>query len=359
MRETLQRVLELQPEWTGANTPAMQERGQLVRHDGPDELRELLPDLAPLFPEGSRDLVSNGRDGTGQKTEIPWFRLAAEGLSPDARTGFYLVYLFDGEGATVALSLNQATTTFDGGQFIPLAGNTLAQRVQWAREVIAATDLDTQDLDNTIDLRARGPLGGAYEQGNIYALTYTAGALPDDAQLRADLGRLARLLAAIYQAQQRGQAPGDTPAEVDMAESAVASAAGRPRPRGPGFRPNARQRKAIEDRGMKVAREHLKGQGWEVTDVSSRKPYDLHAERTDEELHVEVKATTSDGAQVLLTHGEVAHARREHPRTALAIVTGVVLNGEVATGGDLTIHRPWLPDEADLSPIAYRYVVPD
>ncbi|WP_353963234.1 DUF3883 domain-containing protein [Streptomyces sp. NBC_01549] len=38
-----------------------------------------------------------------------------------------------------------------------------------------------------------------------------------------------------------------------------------------------------------------------LKDVGANKPYDLHLTRGDEKLHVEVKGTTSDGRQIILT----------------------------------------------------------
>lgn len=54
--------------------------------------------------------------------------------------------------------------------------------------------------------------------------------------------------------------------------------------------------------------------------VGASKPYDLHLTRGDEKLHVEVKGTTSDGSQIILTRAEVEWQRRFAPDNALVIV---------------------------------------
>ena len=68
---------------------------------------------------------------------------------------------------------------------------------------------------------------------------------------------------------------------------------------------------------------------------------------------VEVKGTQTAGLEVLLTPGEVAHARRHHPNTVLFIVHSIVLQGSsdspVATSGSVRIISPWDIGHARLS----------
>ena len=66
----------------------------------------------------------------------------------------------------------------------------------------------------------------------------------------------------------------------------------------------------------KKASEHYSDLGWSVGDVSLSESYDLRCTRQGEELHVEVKGTTSQGERVLLTRNEVAHAREWYPGVA-------------------------------------------
>lgn len=69
-------------------------------------------------------------------------------------------------------------------------------------------------------------------------------------------------------------------------------------------------RRAIELRGMAEAMRHYRAVGWDVADVSKTRSYDLHCSRGRRTLMVEVKATTGDGATVLLTPNEVDNALR-------------------------------------------------
>lgn len=358
LRGTLARVMELQPAWSAENTEAMQERGHLVRTAGPEELNNRIPALQPLFPAGAGELAANGRDGTGRKTEIPWFRLASAELSPNARIGFYLVYLFDAAGESATLSLIQGTTTFDGGQFVPLPPPVLAARVAWARAAISDSGVATSRFESTIALKSERPLAGAYERGTVYAISYDYARLPAETTLDEDLQQLSEALAAVYRYHLRGQPPGELPAEVEHAERGAADAAGRRRPRAAGFLPNAEQRAAVEQRAMAVARMVLETDGWSVRDVSVRNPYDYAATCGADRLHIEVKGTTSDGALVTLTEAEVNHARDAYPETALIVVSGIRLNGTTAEGGEPRTVRPWYPSDESLTAISHRYAVP-
>ena len=101
---------------------------------------------------------------------------------------------------------------------------------------------------------------------------------------------------------------------------------------------------------------------WDVEDVHGRESYDLICRRGNEVKHVEVKGTTTDGAQVILTPNEVTHAR-EHSYTALFVLSGITVeraeDGTVtATGGQHRCHDPWRLDDGTLTPLGFRYQVP-
>jgi hypothetical protein len=127
---------------------------------------------------------------------------------------------------------------------------------------------------------------------------------------------------------------------------------------GQGYLASAEQRRAIEDHAMALATQYYARLGWEVTDVSLHEPYDLRCTRAGvPPLHVEVKGTTGDGSQVLLTPNEVAHARTQHPHIALVVVANLSLmptpDGWVASGCDLRVVQPWLVDDTNLRPIGF------
>lgn len=110
---------------------------------------------------------------------------------------------------------------------------------------------------------------------------------------------------------------------------------------------------------MKQAKAFYEKQGWNVSDVSATHSYDLYCtSATGEELHVEVKGTTSDGTHILLTANEVAHARSFYPNVALFIVTHIefdLTGSDICKGGNIQQREPWNIDEGTLSPLAFAY----
>jgi hypothetical protein len=161
-----------------------------------------------------------------------------------------------------------------------------------------------------------------------------------------------------------------TPAsEVDLASpaeqaiEAVKDAAGKvARPgRGQGFQVDQDVKVAVEALAMNMATEFYSLE-WDVEDVHGTESYDLICRRGGEVKHVEVKGTTTDGAEVILTPNEVRHAR-EHPRTALFVLSDITVeraeDGTVtATGGKQHLYDPWCLDDGTLTPLGFRYQVP-
>jgi ribosomal protein L37AE/L43A len=132
---------------------------------------------------------------------------------------------------------------------------------------------------------------------------------------------------------------------------------------GQGFGLTAEQRRAVELRAMNLVEEWYVKEGWTMENTSRDHPYDFLATRGDERWFVEVKGTTGAGENVVLTHGEVDHARAHCRQTALAVVTGIVLervDGDWnALSGRVARHiRPWAPEPDRLMATEYRYTVP-
>jgi hypothetical protein len=129
------------------------------------------------------------------------------------------------------------------------------------------------------------------------------------------------------------------------------------------FRVSPEERIVIERYAMAKATAYYQARGWSVEDVSDRESYDLRCQRVSSaELRVEVKGTTSDGAAILLTRNEVAHARQYFPNVALFVVAGIQLvdtdtTGLAATGGTELVLHPWKIDDSHLTPISFSYSV--
>ena len=150
---------------------------------------------------------------------------------------------------------------------------------------------------------------------------------------------------------------------AEQAEEAVKDAAGKVgrRGRGQGFQLDQDVKVAVEALAMNTATEFY-SRDWDVEDVHGTESYDLICRRGDEVKHVEVKGTTTDGAEVILTPNEVTHAR-ENPYTALFVLSDITVeraeDGTVtATGGKRHYFDPWRLDDGTLTPLGFRYQVP-
>lgn len=132
---------------------------------------------------------------------------------------------------------------------------------------------------------------------------------------------------------------------------------------GQGFGLTVEQRRAVELCAMAVARTIYERDGWIVDDKSNGNPFDLLATKAGQRRFIEVKGTTGDGATVILTHGEVAHACSHATESAIVVVGCITLSDAGgawrADGGRVVAHHdPWCPDRDRLMPTEYRYNVP-
>jgi hypothetical protein len=176
---------------------------------------------------------------------------------------------------------------------------------------------------------------------------------------RAAIKMFPQLQVAVKEADQLSSLPeGFSP--VEQAEDAVEQAAGRAarRGRGQGFQVDQAAKAAVEAHAMNVATDFY-SESWTVEDVHGSESYDLLCRRGGEEMHVEVKGTTTSGQEVILTPNEVTHART-FQHTALFILTDISLERTddgtvVASGGIPQMVDPWDIADGILIPIGFRY----
>lgn len=353
-------VLGLQKVWQAKNTEEMQRRGFVVRTEIRNWLRGHAEALAVAMEIPLDDVGVEGKDGAGQRSEVVWTRVYSKSRTPSATDGWYIVYLFSGDGERVYLSLNQGTTEWIAGELKPRAPAALKKRIDWARPLVEQVAAERTDLLTKIRLNARTKLGKGYEPGNVVAIEYQRDAIPHSDVLSEDLLFMARLLGPLYKAADDATyVPGDLPVEVREATQTAATTANRRSAHkgGQGFLLTAAERRALEKRSVLLATKHFEAQGWTVKDVGASKPYDLHLTRGDEKLHVEVKGTTSDGSQIILTRAEVEWQRKFAPDNALVLVHSIELDRTVepvtATGGVLHCTSPWTIENETLTVISY------
>ena len=108
---------------------------------------------------------------------------------------------------------------------------------------------------------------------------------------------------------------------------------------------------------MQLARSFLEEHGYrDITDVSSRQPFDFQCTKEGSTVSVEVKGTLSEGERIVLTRGEVNYHRTAFPHNALIIVSGIEFHEDgLAHGGRLTMVSPWSIDDTCLEPVSFFY----
>lgn len=200
----LQRVLELQSEYSPDTTDAMRERGLAVRRQIPAAVMLL---GASGIPD---DWGVEGSDGLTKKAKVPWVRLHSRHQSPSATSGWYLVYLFSEDGERLYLSLNRGSAMPQEGGLPTEAAEDLARDVEEARELLNDPDSEAADLPS-ITLGG-GAHGERFELGHVMGIEYRRDSLPDDDQLISDLLSLIPFLETLYE-----QTQSDPEVDVDIA----------------------------------------------------------------------------------------------------------------------------------------------
>jgi hypothetical protein len=113
---------------------------------------------------------------------------------------------------------------------------------------------------------------------------------------------------------------------------------------------------------MKVARTYFEAKGYLLEDTSASKPYDYVGTKKGGRIFIEVKGTTSLGERVFLTKNEVAHAIANPESSVLFVLFGLEIierEGKLeATGGEVSVIEPWVPDDSDLVPLSFQYFLP-
>lgn len=360
MRDMLNEVLELQLEYSHENTAAMSTRGIIVRQRIPRWIRTHQEDLAPKLGELSDDFDVVGKDGTGRKTLVPWVRVFAESQSPNPQNGWYVVYLFRPDGRAVSLCICHGSTIWDGMTFQPRPAAEAEALMTWSRAEIGAR-AGEMGFRAGVELGNDAQLPRAYESTTAFSKAYDVGAIPTEEILLTDLGEALELLSALYEAGAAGRQPGG------IARDLVAAAAeinelinpNRAKRRGQGYGLTAAQRRAVDSRAMIVANDWLVASGFtKIKDVHLNEPCDYRATFNGVRKVVEVKGTTGGPGAILLTKNEVDLHQQSYPDNVLLIVHGIRLAGEVADGGVVEAHDPWLIHEEGLTATAYRYIFP-
>ena len=111
MNETIKRILELQPLHTPENTPPMQQRGLLVRHELIGEIRAIAEPLREALGRFGDDFHVEASDGKGLKRELPWLRFCFKRMSPGPRQGFCGVIHFSRDGSAAHVTVGYGASS--------------------------------------------------------------------------------------------------------------------------------------------------------------------------------------------------------------------------------------------------------
>lgn len=131
---------------------------------------------------------------------------------------------------------------------------------------------------------------------------------------------------------------------------------------GQGIGLSSSEKKAVETRAMEEAYAWLATRfpRGSIVDTSANKPYDYRVDDQDgTAFFVEVKGTTGSDCTVVVTEGEIQHAKANGGRCLLLVLTGIRLTRVPtprADGGSLTVFEPWDPTNGSLVPRSYTHV---
>jgi len=356
MRDILTKIIELQAQYNASNTPAMNKRGTLIRNDLRDALDENRAILAQTLAIPEEDLIIEGRDGTGQKSKVPWTRLGSKLRAPSANSGWYIVFLFRPQSDGVYLCLSHAATVWNGVDYVPRPETEMAPLMNWARELLA-DESDTNNWVEKIDLDKANRLAASYEKSTALAKFYDIKALPNNETLSDDILGFAKALGKIYSQEDKGRSPNEAYQELETTQSQIRNAqAGRiKRGKSQGFGLTGPERKAVEMLAMDAAKEFLEAEGFSVKDVSATEPCDYLATKKKVKIYVEVKGTTGLGQAVNLTKNEVKLHKARYPNTMLIILSHIdldkMVSPPIATGGK------WKIQDDQLTALSFQYIL--
>ena len=366
IQQLVEEVFPYQLKYSKSNTPAMEARGELIRNQIPRLFKSavnsgLLPN-ASLIP----DLFIEGSDGKGNKNYVPWVRFASESLSPSARIGWYITFLFSTDGNSVWLVIAHASSS-EGGKAI---SKEVRQKLkEWGLSKLPRPQEIDTGLSTSVDLNSNGPgLGGIFESTSLFGFQFEKSKVPSSTEILKKINLLIPHLKTLYDAELDDPSmPSAEPVELKAAEEAIDEIAGKvPRARkysGQGTRGTYAERRAIERRAVELAIEYFKStKNWEsIKDTGSKESYDLLLTNKNKKLYVEVKGTQSRGEKVFLTKNEVKVHKKSYPSNALVVVSGIKLvkgDSPIASGGEVQVLYPWKIKDIHLTAMAFEYEVP-
>lgn len=152
-----------------------------------DLIRASADRLAGCVPSGLRVKASGGQ---GSATFTPWIGLFDPEETLSSHKGLYLVYIFAADMRSVYLVLNQGVTDLKDDYGVDGAEERLKSNALNLLQLLPPELVE--NWQDTVDLRAgRNWRQRGYIAGSVVAREYSVEALPEEAELRADLRDMA------------------------------------------------------------------------------------------------------------------------------------------------------------------------
>lgn len=132
------------------------------------------------------------------------------------------------------------------------------------------------------------------------------------------------------------------------------------RPSGQGWQSDPVRRKQVEDAAQDRLMAHYVSEGWEVEDTRFGHSYDAVARRGEETVYLEAKGTETRGAEVLVSAGEVNHARAHLGQCVMGVLSDIRFDAEGNLDADSGTFRmmAFEPAYGSLTPTGYRWSLP-
>jgi len=170
------------------------------KHPLANTIREVLPDVISDLIADSKRYQVTGSAGQGTWATIPWVAIFDVLVTTTAQSGYYPVFLFREDMAGVFLSLNQGVTDIsrkyrrDDKDILRLKAEDYRAQLKGISHTFNVFRIQLGDFKKS---RA-SKLAKQYEAGNIIAKYYSAGSLPTNEQLRADILEILRIYRILY-----------------------------------------------------------------------------------------------------------------------------------------------------------------
>jgi hypothetical protein len=367
LQKAIEEVFPYQEKYSQSNTPEMKARGELIRFKIPQILEAAVQSGRISNSKVIPDLFIEGSDGKGNKNYVPWVRLASESLSPSARVGWYITFLFSADAEVVWLVIAHASTS-EGGKGI--SKSVRLKLKNWGLGKLPNPLSIDKELSSDVSLGSDGlGLADVFESTSLFGYPLYRGAVPSDEDIFQKINSLLPHLKTLYDAELNDPSmPSAESREIKVAEEVIDEIAGKvPKRRkysGQGIRGTYKENRAVERRAVEVAIAYFKETSkWEtIEDTGDKESFDLLLTNKNKKMYVEVKGTQSSGVNIFLTKNEVSLQKKMFPNKALVVVSEInLIKGEEpkADGGVIKVITPWEILDGHLSAMAFEYLVPN